>query len=155
MGKGQYPRRHLVLWPRVQVYSREGEVFPPTSTVSAGETPKAATASETPGRRSTARIQEVQGSGHIAALGPGEGCWEQRRAREGEQPPGKLPLEPTRPLSKHQEFRPQNGIPEVLLRGAKPDTNAGLVFILLRFLDCCPRPVALVQKGNCDRRETA
>lgn len=106
MGKGWFPHRHSVLWLRVQVCSGEEEEFPPSSTTSAGETLKAAVVSETSGKRSTPHIREAQGSGHIAALRPREGCWEQQRAREGEEPPGKLPLEPMRPPSKHQEPHP-------------------------------------------------
>lgn len=43
-------------------------------------------------------------------------------------------------------------LPEMLLLGTNPDTSTVFLFILLRCLNCCPRPLVLkeafVGKGN-------
>lgn len=51
--------------------------------------------------------------------------------------------DPRGPEASTKTLANQNGIPEILLLGAKPHTNAVLLFLPLRFLDGCPGPGAL------------
>lgn len=64
-----------------------------------------------------------------------------------------------RPQDTTQGLFNSNETPEILLLGTKPDSSAVFLFILLGFLDGCPRSVvleeALVDKGDRDQQETA
>lgn len=73
--------------------------------------------------------------------------------------PRKTAIDTHEDPSHHQGLSNQDETTEIWLLGAKPDTSEAFLFILLRFLDSCPRTVApgevLVDKGDCDQQGPA